>query len=88
MEVDWMRVGEAKSIHGYVRSGYEYPKGFQTSVTAQYLGREDSVEKIYGFGFQWFPRPHVELSWNTDVIFLKSVDQTTLKNLLLIHYYL
>jgi hypothetical protein len=59
------------SLYGYTKWGYELIKGLIPYTQIQFSQddlEKDNTKKIYGLGFQFYPRPHFEFSGQWDRI--------------------
>lgn len=76
----------------YLRLDYEYFQGFHGFLT-QELFRLDfrdpsTLNKVYGIGLQWFPRPHFEFDAEWQLQISAQVQGYTDFAFLMLHYYL
>lgn len=98
-EVDWQKISsspnfsqESKGFFNYNKLGYELIQGVHLNFTFEYgqsdLERSNSIIRTYGPGFQFFPRPHFELSgtWSKQQIMAVSSDYGDFAYLI-VHYY-
>ena len=98
-EADWQKIGlspdfsqETKGFFNYNKLGYEITQGVHLNFTFEYgqsdLERSASIIRTYGPGFQFFPRPHYELSgtWSKQQIVAASSDYSDFAYLIA-HYY-
>lgn len=91
-EVDEQIVPHKRAAVSFLRLGYELARGFFPYVTHEVTFKNVEYgatrRDLYGYGLQWFPRPHFEL----DTLFGHALSRETMSYAsaayLLLHYHL